>query len=108
MNVKHRLYRFVHLASATAILAGCAAHADKIQPAYVSPLQYSDYSCKQIRMEMTRISRRVNEVAGVQDKQASNDSALYADVYDASVPRWPDGAVVAIDRNGPTVYVWSR
>jgi|CXWL01.1.fsa_nt_gi hypothetical protein len=57
------------------MLAACAPHADKIQPSYVSPLQYSDYTCKQIRMEMARISRRVNEVAGVQDKQASNDSA---------------------------------
>ena len=57
------------------ILAGCAPKSEKIHAQYVSPLQYQDYSCKQIRMEMMRVSRRVNEVSGVQDKQASNDSA---------------------------------
>lgn len=60
---------------ACGLLIGCADHADKIQPAYVSPLQYQDYSCKQIRGELARVSRKVNEISGVQDKTASNDSA---------------------------------
>lgn len=58
-----------------ALMTGCAPKSEKIKPQYVSPLQYQDYSCKQIRMEMMRVSRRVNEISGVQDKQASNDSA---------------------------------
>lgn len=57
------------------LMAGCAPKSEKIRAQYVSPLQYQDYSCKQIRMEMMRVSRRVNEVSGVQDKQATNDSA---------------------------------
>ena len=56
------------------LLASCADHADKVQASYVSPLQYQEYSCHQIRTEVMRISHKVNEVAGIQDKTASNDS----------------------------------
>jgi hypothetical protein len=55
-------------------LVACTSKSDNISAAYVSPLQYQGYSCNQIRAEMSRISRRVNEVAGVQDSQASKDS----------------------------------
>jgi hypothetical protein len=57
------------------MLAGCADHSEKVQASYVSPLQYDDYSCSQIKAEIGRVGRRMNEVAGVQDKTASNDSA---------------------------------
>src|SRR5207247_9301476 len=66
------------LVSAAAVcgcLSGCADHADKVQASYVSPLQYQEYSCHQIRAEVMRITHKLNEVAGVQDKTASNDSA---------------------------------
>ena len=55
-------------------LSSCASSSDKISAQYVSPIQYQSYNCNQIRMEMQRVSRRVNEVAGVQDAQASKDS----------------------------------
>ena len=67
--------RAITISFVAAFLSGCADHADKIQATYVSPVQYQDYSCKQIRQEMMHVSRKVNEVAGVQDRQASNDSA---------------------------------
>jgi len=60
---------------AAMLLSACSTSADKVSATYVSPLQYQDYTCKQIRMEMQRVSRRVNEVAGVQDGQASKDAA---------------------------------
>ena len=56
------------------MVSACAQKADKIKPAYVSPLQYSDYSCSQIKGEISRVGRKMNEVAGVQDKTASDDS----------------------------------
>lgn len=56
------------------ILSGCADHSDKIQASYVSPMQYQDYSCHQIRSEVARVSHKVNEIAGVQDKTATNDA----------------------------------
>ncbi|MES2728583.1 MAG: hypothetical protein V4621_00605 [Pseudomonadota bacterium] len=55
-------------------LTACADPADKIKPSYVSPLQYDDYSCSQIKAELSRVGRKMNEVAGIQDKTASNDS----------------------------------
>ncbi|MFP4097955.1 MAG: hypothetical protein ACLFU1_04125 [Alphaproteobacteria bacterium] len=35
---------------------------------------YHDYSCNQIAAELSRVSRRVNEIAGVQDSQATKDA----------------------------------
>jgi len=67
--------RAITITCVAALLSACADHADKIQGTYVSPVQYQDYSCKQIRQEMMRVSRKVNQVSGVQDNQASNDSA---------------------------------
>lgn len=67
--------KFVLLLSVSVFLAGCAQKSDKIQASYVSPLQYDDFNCKQIKGEINRVGRRMNEVAGVQDKTASNDAA---------------------------------
>lgn len=39
-------------------LAGCASHPDKIQTAYVSPMKYQEYSCKQIALEMDYVGQR--------------------------------------------------
>lgn len=55
-------------------LSACAKGADKIQPTYVSPLQYEGFTCNQIRGELNRVGRKMNETAGVQDKTASNDA----------------------------------
>ncbi|NBX66157.1 MAG: hypothetical protein EBQ96_04090 [Proteobacteria bacterium] len=63
------------LVVACVLLSACAQKSDKIQAAYVSPLQYQDYSCQQIRGEISRVGRKMSEVAGVQDKTASNDAA---------------------------------
>ena len=55
-------------------LAGCATAPEKIGATYVSPLQYSNYDCDQVRMEMVRVSQKVHEVAGVQKKEANKDA----------------------------------
>ena len=55
-------------------VAACATAPDKIQAAYVSPLQYQHYDCSQIRTELVRISTRVSEVTGQQQRQANNDA----------------------------------
>ena len=56
------------------LLASCSTKSEKISAQYVSPLSYQGYNCNQIRMELQRVSRRVNEVAGVQDSSATKDS----------------------------------
>jgi len=57
-----------------AFLSGCAASPDSITGTYVSPLQYSTYSCDQIKMEMMRVSRKVSEVTGQQQKARTKDA----------------------------------
>ena len=54
-------------------LVGCATAPEKLGTTYVSPLQYKDYTCNQIGMEMQRVSRKVAELRGTLDKDASND-----------------------------------
>jgi hypothetical protein len=56
------------------VISGCAQKSENIQATYVSPMQYQSYSCKQLEMEISRVSRRVSEVTGQQDKQAGNDA----------------------------------
>lgn len=56
------------------MLAGCATSPDEMTASYVSPLQYQDYSCRQIGAESANIERRVAELYGTLDKKASNDN----------------------------------
>ena len=67
------------LGSLTAtLLIGCATQPKDLPTAYVSPLQYQDYSCDQISMEMNRVSRKVNELRGDLKEEADNDSVQMA------------------------------
>lgn len=59
---------------AALIVSGCASPPDKISATYVSPLQYSDYSCNQIKHELLRVNRRIVEVSGAQQKEADKDA----------------------------------
>ena len=59
----------------TMFLVGCATAPEKLGTTYVSPLQYKDYTCDQIGMEMQRVSRKVSELRGTLAKDASNDAA---------------------------------
>ncbi len=66
--------RSLCLIAACIALTGCASSSEKISAAYVSPLQYQNYSCGQLGEEAQRISSRVAQVSGVQDKKASDDA----------------------------------
>lgn len=63
----------VVITSIAALLGGCASSPEKISATYVSPLQYGNYDCDQIREEMIRVSSQVQTVAGQQKKTADND-----------------------------------
>lgn len=67
-----RSARVIAFLTATGMLAACADHPDKIPAQYVSPMQYDGYKCKQIAMEMQRVSARVTELGGLQEKAADN------------------------------------
>ena len=55
------------------VLSACASSPDKIFATYVSPIQYSNLDCDQIRQEMSRVAGKVREVAGVQQQKANTD-----------------------------------
>ncbi|MDB5474942.1 MAG: hypothetical protein JWP49_453 [Phenylobacterium sp.] len=61
------------LAIASVLLASCASSSESIQGSYVSPIQYSNLDCDQLRGELLRVSTHVHEVAGAQDKKHRND-----------------------------------
>ena len=56
------------------LLTACADTAGNVKGTYISPIVYSDYSCKQLAAEAGRLSARASEAAGVQDKKAQNDA----------------------------------
>ena len=62
------------LALAAVSVGACAQKADTIAPSYVSPVTYQSYSCKQLVAEANRVSAKVGELSGVQNKKASDDA----------------------------------
>jgi len=58
------------------IFTGCATAGKDVVATYVSPVQYSNYDCKQLRSELIRIHSRVNQMTGRLDTAASNDAAI--------------------------------
>ena len=94
--------RFLCLAAVVAI-AGCASPPHKIPTAYVSPLQYKDYSADEIAAELERVNRRIGEVEANLKKQADDDNlkmALGLAVF------WP--ALLALDGDGPQAQEYAR
>jgi hypothetical protein len=59
-----------------AFLSGCATAGKDVTATYVSPTQYSNFDCDQIRSEMGRMGGRVNELTGRLDEAANNDKAI--------------------------------
>jgi hypothetical protein len=58
------------------LMAGCATAGKDVVATYVSPVQYSNYDCEQLRAELIRINSRVNQMTGRLDTAASNDAAI--------------------------------
>lgn len=60
--------------AACGVLSACAQNPKDIAPSYVSPVLYQNLTCEQLALEAQRVSSRASQVAGVQEKQASNDA----------------------------------
>src|SRR5689334_18313375 len=90
------MQRVVGLACVVLALGGCATSSDKITAAYVSPLQYDNYNCRQLAEEAQRVSRRAAEAAGAQDSQVTHDAVA---VTAAVIVFWPAAFIVGGDRN---------
>jgi hypothetical protein len=54
-------------------IAGCAKDASQVGAMYVSPVSYETYTCPQLVEEAQRVSARVAQASGIQDKTATHD-----------------------------------
>jgi hypothetical protein len=76
--MKRKINALVATMFIASLLAGCATAGKDITATYVSPQQFSNLDCEQLRNEMGRLSGRVNQLTGRLDEAASNDKALVA------------------------------
>jgi hypothetical protein len=70
------LKSFAVIVTILAILSGCATAGRDVAATYVSPVQYANYDCDQLRQELLRISGRVNQLTGRLDEAAQNDKVI--------------------------------
>jgi hypothetical protein len=76
IELKQVVNKLVCCAMIAAFLGGCATAGKDVSATYVSPIQYSNYDCDQLRQELSRINGRVGQLTGRLDEAASNDKAL--------------------------------
>ncbi|MDM8545703.1 hypothetical protein QUF61_04330 [Candidatus Venteria ishoeyi] len=74
--MKNKISTIFYSAIALVTLAGCATASKDVATAYVSPIQYQSYNCKQLASENQRIQVRVSQLAGRLDEAAENDKAI--------------------------------
>ncbi|MBA1156613.1 hypothetical protein [Microvirga mediterraneensis] len=53
--------------------AGCASRSEDVAAAYVSPMAYSSYSCRDLSVEAQRVSAAAAAAAGAQDSSRTKD-----------------------------------
>lgn len=80
-------------------VAGCAQHANKIEPSYVSPNAFAGRSCSQLLTERNEIVRQVNELNAAQNKSATNDAVLTGV---ALLVFWPAAIALAATKDNAT------
>ena len=87
--------RILGIAALCAALGGCASSSSEITPAYVSPVIYQGYTCKQLALEAQAVSTRAASLSGVQDSQRTKDQWTTAA---AVVIFWPAAFLVSGDK----------
>jgi hypothetical protein len=75
-NLGVNMSKWIALLTAVSVLSGCATAGKDIVGTYVSPNQFSNLDCEQVRQEMTRLSGRVNQLSGRLDEAATNDKTI--------------------------------
>lgn len=78
MNVPHFLKKTLLLILSLLIVAGCASSPEDIGAAHVSGVQYANYDCNQIAMEMKSVNRRANDLFYELKDEADSDATQMA------------------------------
>ena len=70
--------KFIAVILSMLVIASCASSPDEIATASVSTIQYKNYSCEQVSMELDRVQTRVNQLHGTLKKKSDNVNAQMA------------------------------
>ena len=73
--MKRQCRAVISICIVMSFLTACATRPRQIKDTYVSPLQYQEHSCDQIRQEYVRVNRKIIEVTEKQDRTADKDAA---------------------------------
>jgi hypothetical protein len=95
--------RTTALTLSASLAGGCATSPDKIQSAYVSPLQYQNYSCKDIREELGRVTTRAQALQTSLQEKSDNDTGK---MVIGMVFFWP--ILFALDGDDPSSQEYAR
>ena len=82
------------LIAAGLALGACAKRAENVAAAYVSPLAYEQFNCRQLAEEAGRVSQRAAELSGVQDRKRTGDIVA---TTAAIIVFWPVAFLVSGD-----------
>lgn len=95
--------RTTALTLSASLVGACATSPDKIQTAYVSPLAYQNYSCKDIRAELGRVTLRAQELQASLKEKADNDTGK---MVIGMVFFWP--ILFALEGDDPSAQEYAR
>ena len=89
------IYTYAALAASFSLMtAGCASRSEDVGAAYVSPMSYQSYSCKELGLEAQRVSSAAAAASGAQDSQRTKDAVA---TTAAVVIFWPAAFFVGGD-----------
>ncbi len=94
---------FVLCAASALLVGGCAKSSNQVAAASVSPIQYQNYTCNQIKAELTALNGRLIQGMRRQDDNADGDAAVTAV---GAVLFWP--ALFFIDGDDEGTYQLSQ
>jgi hypothetical protein len=75
-------------------MGACAKKAENVSAAYVSPLAYEQFSCRQLADEAGRVSERAGELSGIQNRKRTGDIVA---TTAAIIVFWPAAFLVSGD-----------
>jgi hypothetical protein len=75
-------------------IGACATKAENVSAAYVSPLAYEQFNCRQLAEEAGRVSQQAAQLSGVQDRKRTGDIIA---TTAAIVVFWPAAFLVGGD-----------
>lgn len=66
----------VFVVSIVLFSTGCSQKASAIKANYVSPLKYDEYSCNQLKDELTRINQTLSTISTQRDSTNNKDTSV--------------------------------